>query len=203
MWWLVMLLKCCLQSCVHCFANCQTQNLAKTICCRKKHGKNPSIQLSPFKRAPFKGKWHKPCKSKAMCMHLKWNQCIHVCLSVWAGCIFSQLLSVGCSGEIAAAAEVKAVSAMMNAWLLLNWLTTLSRHTPASQLYQEDLIQDETAYHDCDVFRWNIFMAANTKYKTGLYFLQKGWEYVEADQLNSTQAANQADHLLKQWQSKF
>ena len=133
MWWLVMLLKCCLQSCVHCFANCQTQNLAKTICCRKKHGKNPSIQLSPFKRAPFKGKWHKPCKSKAMCMHLKWNQCIHVCLSVWAGCIFSQLLSVGCSGEIAAAAEVKAVSAMMNAWLLFNWLTTLSRHTPASQ----------------------------------------------------------------------
>ena len=85
-----------------------------------------------------------------------------------------QLLSVGCSGEIAAAAEVKAVSAMMNAWLLFNWLTTLSRHTPASQLYQEDLIQDETAYHDCDVFRWNIFIAANTKYKTGLYFLQKG-----------------------------
>ena len=128
-----MLLKCCLQSLVHWFANCQTQNLAKTICCRKKHGKNPSIQLSPFKRAPFKGKWHKPCKSKAMCMHLKWNQCIHVCLCVWAGCIFSQLLSVGCSGEIAAAAEVKAVFAMMNAWLLFNWLTTLSRHTPASQ----------------------------------------------------------------------
>ena len=46
---------------------------------------------------------------------------------------FSQLLSVGCSGEIAAAAEVKAVSAMMNAWLLFNWITTLSRHTPASQ----------------------------------------------------------------------
>ena len=133
MWWLVMLLKCCLQSWVHWFANCQTQNLAKTICCRKKHGKNPSIQVSPFKGAPFKGKWHKPCKSKAMCMHLKWNQCIHVCLCVWAGCIFSQLLSVGCSGEIAAAAEVKAVSAMMNGWLLFNWLTTLSRHTPASQ----------------------------------------------------------------------
>ena len=111
---------------------------------------------------------------------------------------FSQLLSVGCSGEIAAAAaEVKAASAMMNGWLLFNWLTTLSRHTPAAQLYQEDLIQDETD-QDCDVFRWNIFMAANTKFKTGLYFLQKGGEYVEADQLNSPQAANQADHLLKQ-----
>ena len=52
---------------------------------------------------------------------------------------------------------------MMNAWLLFNRLTTLSRHTPASQLYQEDLIQDETADQDFDVFRWNIFIAANTK----------------------------------------
>ena len=175
MWWLVMLLKCCLQSWVHWFANCQTQNLAKTICCRKKHGKNPSIQLSPFKRAPFKGKWHKPCKSKAMCMHLKWNQCIHVCLSVWARCIFLAVAFSWMQWRDSSSSSWSKGGLCDDERLVDLQLA----HYPFSSytcFSADNLVQDETACHDCDVFRWNIFMAANTKYKRGLYFLQKGWE---------------------------
>ena len=201
MWWLVMLLKCCLQSCVHCFANCQTQNLAKTICCRKKHGKNPSIQLSLLKGTHSKGNDISKAKPYVHALQMEpMHTCVVVCLSrmhffavAFSWMQWRDSSSSWSKGGLCDDERLVALQLAHYPFSSYTCFSTLSRR----------LVQDETAYHDCDVFRWNIFMAANTKYKTGLYFLQKGWEYVEADQLNSTQAANQADHLLKQWQSKF